>query len=312
VIRSRCRSQLSLHINADTLTPANMPVDLAPFATFAVFTVIAANKHGGSLLTTSAFTSLSLISLPTFPLLNFILAVPSLVQCLGCFERIQEYCRIKSDINATGNESPADSFNSERLTPSTSDLELSGLQADSPGSEDLVMLRYASFGWEKGVDPVLKKLCLHIRKGKMTMVIGPVGSGKSTLIQSLLGETILTNGQILRRASQTAYCSQVPWIMNDTVRNNVILSSPFEEKWYDYAIRVCGLDDEFKLASRDGQLYAGSKGVTLSGGQKQRIVNMPSYFLQPEAADSDAYTGPCPGSMLQIAVRFTRRRIQWT
>lgn len=265
-----------------------MPVDLAPFATFAVFTVIAANKHGGSLLTTSAFTSLSLISLLTFPLLNFILAVPSLVQCLGCFERIQEYCRIKSDINATGNESPADSFNSERLTPSTSDLELSGLQADSPASEDLVMLRYASFGWEKGADPVLKELCLRIRKGKMTMVIGPVGSGKSTLIQSLLGETILTNGQILRRASQTAYCSQVPWIMNDTVRNNVILSSPFEEKWYDYAMRVCGLDDEFKSASRDGQLYAGSKGVTLSGGQKQRIVNMPSYFLQPEAADSDA------------------------
>ncbi|KAL8782676.1 MAG: hypothetical protein Q9213_005184 [Squamulea squamosa] len=228
---------------------SNMPVDLAPFATFMVFTVIAATKHGRSLVTTSAFTSLSLISLLTFPLLNFILAVPSLVQSFGCFERIQDFNKLQPDIHATEANLPAETFGSEELTRSTPVLELSNWQADSSVSEEIVTLRNVSFRWEKGVDPVLKELCLHIRKKKLTMVIGPVGSGKSTLIQSLLGETVSEGGQSLWRAVRTAYCSQVPWIMNDTVRNNVILFSPFDGKWYDYVMQLCGLEDEFNSAS---------------------------------------------------------------
>ncbi|KAL8792917.1 MAG: hypothetical protein Q9195_004494 [Heterodermia aff. obscurata] len=277
-------------IYANTVTPANIPVDLAPFATFAVFTVVAAVKKSGSLLTASAFTSLALISLLTNPLLNFILAVPSLVQCLGCFQRIQEYCRLNSDMDTTDNDIVVRASNSDRPTASGSGMELSSLPADSPASEVLVTFRNASFGWGKGLDPVLKQLCLHICKGKIIMVTGPVGSGKSTLIQSLLGETTLLGGQLVGQSLPSAYCSQEPWIMNDTIRNNVILSSLFDEKWYDYVMRVCGVHDEFKSASRNGQLYAGSKGTTLSGGQKQRVVHLPSYLLQSEALARAIYS----------------------
>ena len=113
------------------------------------------------------------------------------------------------------------------------------------------------------------------------MIIGSVGSGKSTLLQSILGETIQTTGKMSPITSSYGYCHQTPWVMNDTIRNNVILSKPYDEQWYAHVMWACGLDGEFELALRGDLLQVGSKGVTLSGGQKQRVVRQLSPAVGP-------------------------------
>ena len=71
---------------------ANIPLTLAPFATFSIFTIISVVKGSESLLSTRVFTSLSLISLMTAPLLIFVQLLPSLYQSIACFDRIEMYC----------------------------------------------------------------------------------------------------------------------------------------------------------------------------------------------------------------------------
>ncbi|KAJ5727128.1 multidrug resistance-associated protein [Penicillium malachiteum] len=77
----------------------NFPIDIAPMATFLLFSIIALVKGDSTLLSTQAFTSLLLISLMTTPLMKFIQAVPSTYQCLGCFERIEAFCLMRPHEN---------------------------------------------------------------------------------------------------------------------------------------------------------------------------------------------------------------------
>lgn len=106
------------------------------------------------------------------------------------------------------------------------------------------------------------------------MLIGPVGCGKSTLLQAILGETTYTTGTILVNASQIAYCSQTPWLVNDTIRQNVLGASTFCADRYKQTIRACGLEKDIELFPDGDETFVGTQGVSLSGGQKQRLVRL--------------------------------------
>lgn len=230
----------------------------APLATFAIYAIIQSTYGGDTLLASRVFTSLSLISLMTEPLQTFIQALPQLYQSLSSFDRIEEYCV----------QAPFDAPAERSLTEV--DIELSSTPALPLDS--VLEFQDASFSWSQETAPVLHDISISMKRGKITAIIGPVGSGKSTLLESAIGETIRKSGSVSPFQSTVAYCPQTPWIINDTIRQNITGAATFDPKWYNFVIWACALENDFQNIPGGDMSKAGSSGITLSGGQKQRIV----------------------------------------
>ncbi|KAJ7708108.1 P-loop containing nucleoside triphosphate hydrolase protein [Mycena rosella] len=123
---------------------------------------------------------------------------------------------------------------------------------------------------EKAEPFAVRDITLAIPRGTLAAVVGRVGSGKSSLLQGLIGEMRLARGR-WAFGGRVAYCPQSAWIQNATLRDNVLFGLPFEEEKYWRVMEdACLLPDLQLLA--DGDLTeVGEKGINLSGGQKQRV-----------------------------------------
>lgn len=125
------------------------------------------------------------------------------------------------------------------------------------------------------VATVLTNMDLLVRDGELITVVGPVGSGKSSLLLSILGELTCTSGSVCTNGS-IAYCSQQPWIINGTVRENITLfgtdSPEFDASWYDEVIKKCCLSQDLANLSAGDRTEIGERGINLSGGQKARLA----------------------------------------
>jgi len=116
----------------------------------------------------------------------------------------------------------------------------------------------------------LKNLNLTIENGELCAVVGRVASGKSTLCSAVLNETFLAKGEITLQG-EVAYAAQSPWILNATVRENILFGKPMDEDRYNRVIQACQLEHDLTLLE-DGDLTdIGEKGINLSGGQKARV-----------------------------------------
>ncbi|KAJ5928177.1 ATP-binding cassette transporter [Penicillium verhagenii] len=218
-----------------------------------------------TLLSSQAFTSLSLITLVTNPLLKFIQSVPSLKEAMACFDRIEDYVlkpvAHSRHIGSFSNDSNRDAIELVVNTP-------------KPNDGTVIAFENADIAWSKEGDHHLHDINLSVRKGGITMIIGPVASGKSTILQTVLHETVVKAGEakVTTSVSQIAYCAQVPWIINASIRENIILGSEYNSEWYEFSTSVCGLKADLQKMSGGDSFEAGSNGVCLSGGQKQRIA----------------------------------------
>ncbi|KAJ1939548.1 hypothetical protein FBU59_004083 [Linderina macrospora] len=116
----------------------------------------------------------------------------------------------------------------------------------------------------------LDNINLELPHGSLAVIVGPVGSGKSSLISALVGEMKRISGG-MDFGGTLSYAAQVPWIMNATIRDNITFGLPYDEERYINVIEACALDiDLAEFADRD-MTEIGERGVTLSGGQKQRV-----------------------------------------
>ena len=291
---------------------ASAPETFAPFATFAVYAIIAAVRKDQALLSAQAFASLSLISLVTTPLNVFCQALPSFFQVISCFSRIELYClKTPSHVLASlSTPSPMES--------SIDSTQLKNLQSSSMSNRSLVSFEKVDISWSPNASQlVLHNLTLDIRQG-FTAVIGPIASGKSTLLESIIGETTLQSGSMSTPLSGVAYCSQTPWISNNTIRQNITGDLGFDKKWYEYSLSCCNLQEDLDKIPEGDQSDAGSNGMSLSGGQRQRVVGVPislgvlqSFFPKLTLTIHDI-PGSCPRSLLQAPYCNTRRRDEWS
>ncbi|KAI0160936.1 ABC transporter [Hypoxylon sp. FL1284] len=248
------------------------PINLAPVVTFSVYVIIAIFWKHESLLAAKAFTSATLISLLTTPVILFIQALPQLFQSFGSFERIQKYCSDQV-IGDDTSKSDSDIALQTLLPPESSNKAIYPLESQP------ISLKGQSFSWTKDKPAVLKDLNVDFQRGRVTAVVGRVGSGKSALLNGLLGEMIPTSpssGEKSREVRMSreamAYCAQEPWLENKTARQNIIGVSPYNKKWYNSVICACGLGTDLRQFHRGDQTSVGSTGQNLSGGQKQRMA----------------------------------------
>lgn len=228
---------------------------VSPLATFVTFVIIS-KTTGQPLNTESAYTSLSLIYLLSEPLVVVFRTIPLISAALACFSRIQNYLLSESYTDYRRPLSEQDHHSSQ----------------DDEKEETLVSISGASFGWIPGKPAILDDITVHIRRSCFTFIIGPVGSGKSTLMRAILGEVPLQAGSIHANPGNVAFVSQEPWIQNLTIRQNILGSTSYDAERYSKVVYVCGLKQDLGELPDGDATMAGSAGFLLSGGQKQRLA----------------------------------------
>ncbi|CAE6465597.1 unnamed protein product [Rhizoctonia solani] len=116
----------------------------------------------------------------------------------------------------------------------------------------------------------LKDINMSLPRGQLCAIVGPVGSGKSSLLQGLIGEMRRESGSVTFGGS-VGYCPQTAWIQSATVRDNITFGREFDEARYWEAVRVACLESDLDMLPSGDLTEVGEKGISLSGGQKQRI-----------------------------------------
>ncbi|CAG9767681.1 unnamed protein product [Ceutorhynchus assimilis] len=135
--------------------------------------------------------------------------------------------------------------------------------------ESEVSLQGVSASWVPG-NTILSNLEMVVPKGKLCAIVGPVGSGKSSLLQLLLGELPPTHGKI-KIGSNLAYSSQEPWLFVASVRKNIMFGTHYDRQRYKEVTKVCALEKDFEQLPHGDKTMVGERGVSLSGGQRARI-----------------------------------------
>lgn len=116
----------------------------------------------------------------------------------------------------------------------------------------------------------LNGLSIDFPKGKLIGVIGPVGAGKSSLLQALLSELPLKSGSIDIDGS-ISYASQEPWLFSASVRQNILFGKEYDRDRYNAVIETCSLLKDFEQFDKGDRTIVGERGASLSGGQKARL-----------------------------------------
>lgn len=111
---------------------------------------------------------------------------------------------------------------------------------------------------------------VSIGRDELVAVIGKTGSGKSSFLSALAGDMRRTQGSVVLGSSR-AFCPQVAWILNATVRENVVFGKEFKRGWYNEVVDACALRPDLDMLPAGDATEVGEKGITVSGGQKQRI-----------------------------------------
>ncbi|KAE8154372.1 P-loop containing nucleoside triphosphate hydrolase protein [Aspergillus avenaceus] len=234
------------------------PLALSPVVTFAV--------TARTLDVSTIFTSVSYLLLLTDPLTYVFLNLPNLLAGFTCLERIQMYLN-----------------NAPRVDARVPLLEDSSRRGDEQSSPDAgVIVTNGYFGWEPDT-PSLHDVNIHIPMSGLTMIVGPVGSGKSTLCKALLGEVPLSEGQVSLSPTfghrVSGYCDQTPYLLNGSVRDNIVAFMSFDKHRYQEVIAAAGLKSDISSFPEQDETVIGSDGVTLSGGQRQRLSIARALYL---------------------------------
>ena len=144
---------------------------------------------------------------------------------------------------------------------------------------------------------VLKQVNISIKNGNLVGVYGAFGSGKTSLLSGIMGQMTLCGGSVAVSGS-IAYCAQQAWLMNATVRENILFGSSYDKARYQDVVKACELLKDFEMFQSGDLTEVGEHGINLSGGQKQRISlaravysNKDIYLLDDPFSALDAHVG---------------------
>jgi ABC-type multidrug transport system fused ATPase/permease subunit len=254
------------------------PMLLSPVLTFAATSL--------EVDTTRAFTSLAFLMLLTVPLSSLFQLLPNLVAAKACFDRIASYLEadLQPEYRTFGPIEPSTKTSDTRSR--SGDVEHLKLSEGRPNLTSAYpaafIIRNGYFGWTND-QYTLHEINLAIPESKMTMVVGPVGSGKSTFCKALLGEIPFAKGHVLctSRFTRIGFCDQTSFIPNVSVRKVIVGCGQYDEEWYNKVIEATALSPDIVTFPNGDQSMAGPNGSNLSGGQRQRIAIARALYARP-------------------------------
>ena len=273
---------------------------IAPVLSFAVFSIIALRSNGDSTLNVGkAYTSLSLFALLADPLSSLIMALIQFAGSIGCFARIQSFLEkeehqdqrsrpLSSSFNDSDSSCLSDASKGSKEEVAIKKTAKFSLTEKMLGSgvscgDNALHINNGSFGWDAEKEPILSSIELTVPHGALTMLVGPVGCGKTTLLKALMGEVPALSGSVsLCTSSSASYCEQAPFHMNGTIQDSITAFTEFDERWYSTVVEACALDEDLRQLPLADQTRIGSKGVALSGGQSQRLALARAVYARNE------------------------------
>lgn len=109
-------------------------------------------------------------------------------------------------------------------------------------------VRRGDFYWDDDLTlPALRDVSLSLPRGALCGVVGGVGSGKTALVRALIGDLQRSPAASVRVRGSVAYAAQEPWILNATLRENVVFGSGYDERWYNEVVDACALRSDFEI-----------------------------------------------------------------
>jgi len=239
------------------------------FFSFLVYTMVEKKRLYPSI----AFTAISLFSILRVPLDQLGDMIAHVQESKVSIDRVEEFL----------NEEETEKY--EQLRHDNLD----------ENGEQMIGFKNATFSWgakEAEGDEIstafrLMDVDIKFEIGKLNIIAGPTGSGKTSLLMALLGEMTLIKGKVflpggysredVRPDPETgltesvAYCAQQAWLVNANIKENILFAAPLDEKRYKDVIVACALERDLEILDAGDETLVGVIGITLSGGQKQRI-----------------------------------------
>ncbi|XP_037954692.1 probable multidrug resistance-associated protein lethal(2)03659 [Teleopsis dalmanni] len=207
--------------------------------------------------------------------------ISQLAETLVSIKRIKNYMLYdETDIRAKNIEEDTTSFNGsnestvkddEKYLENTNEKPPLNGNSHATLSEAGIIIHKLRSKWDKNsTEYTLDNVDLRVQPGTLVAIIGPVGAGKSSLIQSILGELRPESGSIKVNGT-FSYASQEPWLFTGTVRQNILFGQPMNRRRYKTVVKKCALERDFELLPNGDKTIVGERGTSLSGGQKARI-----------------------------------------
>ncbi|WIA42403.1 hypothetical protein OEZ86_008404 [Tetradesmus obliquus] len=311
-LRAIRKTQMLSMINSSIFNVGPVFVGLAAFGTYAAL--------GLPLTAAVAFPSLALFNLLRFPIVMIPQQIMNLIAATVGIARIQKFMdaedmhsvkRIELPHTTSSGKDDLSKSESNAAIPPVNGSSIVNSSSSSSSSSDVpaVQISNGSFAWDASSAPVLSDVSLVVPKGSLVIVVGPVGSGKSSLLSAVLGEMAavgqqqqeVEEGQQQQHpvtvAGSVAYTAQDPWIQNATLRNNVLMGHSFEQGAYERAIHASCLGQDLEILPAGDASEIGEKGINLSGGQKHRVALARAVY-----AAADVYLLDDPLSAVDVHV----------
>jgi len=240
---------------------------------------------GGDMSPSTIFTSIALLQIIRMPLTMLPMMVIGFIQSGNALGRMSKFF----------NECERSNFLDPDFTGSVGDLELDGdfewgdstatdekkgvvktemtEKTENGTSAEGVELREIHADLVRSFRLSIKSNEFSVKAGELIAVVGEVGSGKTSLISALLGELEPAATSTGRRGlnGSIAYASQAPWIVNETVQNNILMGLDYDEKKFKSTLEICSLNEDLAMLPAGVETEIGEKGINLSGGQKARL-----------------------------------------
>jgi ABC-type multidrug transport system fused ATPase/permease subunit len=185
-------------------------------------------------------------------------------------------------------------------------------------------LRDVEFRYADAARPTLQGVTFDVAAGRTLAVVGPTGSGKSTMAGLLVRlvdphtGSVLLDGVDLRTlregavSSQVAFVAQSTFLFDDTVRDNVTLGGDFTDEQVHEALRVAAADDFVARLPEGLDTHVGERGASLSGGQRQRLALARAVIRRPRLLvldDATSAVDPSVEARILDALRAADRPV---
>ncbi|CAE7932971.1 ABCC2 [Symbiodinium necroappetens] len=266
---------------------------MVPVSIFAWYTVV----RGERLDAATAFTTLAWISTLQWS----VQALPGIYRAVAnlkpSFDRIDRFLTTPiTTPQASFRERDVDGVHGvEFVRPWHEEpwLSASSFQGLAACTGIAVDVQNAAFGyrhWDANANLqetcILEQVSFQVPKGSFVMIAGPVGSGKSTLLASLACSRPPLRGQC-HVSGHRAFVSQKPFLLNGTVKENILFGLPLDEDKYASALRMAALVEDLGSLSSGDATPVGESGVQLSGGQKARVALARAVYSNSEVVCLD-------------------------
>ncbi|WRX13199.1 ABC transporter-like [Theobroma cacao] len=170
-------------------------------------------------------------------------------------------------------------------------------------SDVAIEIETGEYAWETSSQNLKKPTIkitekMKIMKGYKIAVCGSVGSGKSSILCSMLGEIPRISGAVIEVYGKKAYVPQRSWVQTGTIRENILFGKDMDHAFYKNVLEACALNQDIEMWVNNDMSVVGERGMNLSGGQKQRIQlaravysDSDIYVLDDPFSAVDAHTG---------------------